>query len=87
MNKLMNILEYNKLYSFSLGPAAGPAEGGGPAGRSPAVRTRGWMGPHGIYGHLPDSLHAWGHPATFMECVQARFMRFWGDYVFSEGSA
>ena len=45
------------------------------------------MGPHGIYGHLPDSLHAWGHPATFMECVQARFMRFWGDHVFSEGFA
>ena len=44
MNKLMNILEYNKLYSFSLGPAAGPADGGSrPAGHPRSGPEVGWV--------------------------------------------
>ena len=76
MNKIMNILEYDKVYSFSLGPAAGvPADGGPRAPRSrPAGHPRsgpkvGWV-PDGIYGHLPDPLHAWDHPATHLPGVR-----------------
>ena len=44
MNKIMNILEYNKLYSFSLGPAAGPADGGSrPAGHPRSGPKVGWV--------------------------------------------
>ena len=44
MNKIMNILEYNKLYSFSLGPAAGPADGGSrPAGHPRSGPEVGWV--------------------------------------------
>ena len=77
MNTKMNILEYNKLYSFSLGPAAGPADGGSrPAGHPRSGPKVGWV-PDGIYGHLPDPLHAsWDHPATFLGCVQVRSMQF-----------
>ena len=64
-----------------------PGGAGEPDGRSPMATAKGWMGSHGIYGHLPDHLHAWDHPDTFLGCVQVRSMRLWGDYVFSEGSA
>ena len=40
----MNILEYDKLYSFSLGPAAGPADGGSrPAGHPRSGPEVGWV--------------------------------------------
>ena len=93
MNKIMNKTVPKCRYLRILHihgdlPAAGTASpaGGVPDGRPPTAMAKGWMASHGIYGHLPDPLHAWDHPATFLGCVQVRSMRSWGDYVFSEGS-
>ena len=82
----MNILEYDKLYSFSLGPAAGPADGGPgrPVTRGQDQRLDGFRMASmdislipcmpGII--LPPS---WGA----YKCVLCNS----GHYVFSEGSA
>ena len=61
--------------------------GQGPSGRSPAVGTyEGWMTSYGVYGHLLDSLSAWGHSATLFKPEQAHFGRFYVIMFFRQDS-
>ena len=40
------------------------------------------MASYGVYGHLLDSLSAWGHSATLFKPEQARFGRFYVSMFF-----
>ena len=60
--------------------------GGAPAGRHCRGTYEGWMTSYGVYGHLLDSLSAWGHSATLFKPEQAHFGRFYGIMFFRQDS-
>ena len=67
--------------------AAGWSSVAGRRGRSPAVGTyEGWMTSYGVYGHLLDSLSAWGHSVTLFKPEQARFGRLYASMFFRKAS-